>query len=142
MNLSREKTTGAALENLPPRRRLFVREYVKDFNGGRAAARAGYTEKAADQVASRLLRNVKVRAAVSELSNDILAGERSRIKVQVIDFLGRTITDNSVSTRDRLRAAELLGKFAGLWTDNITVQNDIVINFEKSEGNQNNTEGF
>lgn len=42
----------------------FVREYLIDLNGTRAAIRAGYSVKTAAEQASRLLRNVKVQEAI------------------------------------------------------------------------------
>jgi len=49
---------------MPPKHRRFVAEYLKDQKGGPAAIRAGYSKRSADQIASRLLRNDKVRAAI------------------------------------------------------------------------------
>ncbi len=49
---------------LSAKERRFVSEYLKDQNGGQAAVRAGYSARSADQLASRLLRKDKVRAAV------------------------------------------------------------------------------
>ncbi|WP_116654411.1 terminase small subunit [Pelagibacterium sediminicola] len=49
---------------LTPKQQRFVDEYLIDLNATQAAIRAGYSAKTAEQQASRLLRNVKVRAAV------------------------------------------------------------------------------
>lgn len=49
------------------RRARFVQEYAKDLNGTQAAIRAGYSERTAAQQASRLLRNVQLRAEVEQL---------------------------------------------------------------------------
>lgn len=48
----------------------FVDEYLKDLNATQAAIRAGYSKKTADQQASRLLTNVKVREYLAERQND------------------------------------------------------------------------
>lgn len=47
-------------DELLPKERRFVLEYLKDHNGTKAAIRAGYAEHSAAAAASRLLRNVKV----------------------------------------------------------------------------------
>lgn len=54
----------------------FCLEYVKDFNGTRAAERAGYTgtESSLASMASRLLRTVKVKTKVKDLVNDRCMG--------------------------------------------------------------------
>jgi len=55
---------------LTPKQSLFVIEYLKDLNGTKAAVRAGYSEKTANEQASRLLTNVyisdQVRIAMEE----------------------------------------------------------------------------
>ena len=40
---------------LSKKRRVFVEEYLKDFNGTQAAIRAGYSKNSARSTASRLL---------------------------------------------------------------------------------------
>jgi phage terminase small subunit len=51
---------------LTPKQALFVREYLIDLNATRAAIAAGYSQKTAEAAASRLLRNVKVRAEIDK----------------------------------------------------------------------------
>lgn len=48
------------------KRQRFVKEYPKDLNGTRAAIRAGYSPKTANQQASRLLTNVNIQKAISQ----------------------------------------------------------------------------
>ena len=52
----------------------FIKEYILTGcnNGTQAAINAGYSEKTADQQASRLLKNVKVRTAIKELKKEDL----------------------------------------------------------------------
>lgn len=52
--------------------RAFAREYVKDFNGTRAAIAAGYAEKSASMQASRLLTKDKVQEFVREANKRIV----------------------------------------------------------------------
>jgi phage terminase small subunit len=54
------------LGELSPKRAAFVREFCVDHNGTQSAIRAGYSEATADEQASRLLANVKVRKAIAE----------------------------------------------------------------------------
>ena len=49
------------------RQEAFAREYAIDRNGKQAAIRAGYSPRSAEVTASKLLRNPKVAARVSEL---------------------------------------------------------------------------
>src|SRR5689334_20440255 len=54
------------------KRSVFVREYLVDRNGTRAAIAAGYAPRSASVTSCRLLRNAKVRAGVSELTDERL----------------------------------------------------------------------
>lgn len=59
-------------DELTPKQRVFVQEYLKDLNATQAAIRAGYSERTAEQQGSRLLSNAKVASAVTAAQ-----GERS-----------------------------------------------------------------
>jgi phage terminase small subunit len=59
-----------AKENLSPKQRCFVEEYLVDLNATQAAIRAGYSAKTAKQQASRLLTNVNVAAAVDKAKRE------------------------------------------------------------------------
>jgi phage terminase small subunit len=54
------------------KRAVFVREYLVDRNGTRAAIAAGYARRSASVTSCRLLRNAKVQAEVSELTEQRL----------------------------------------------------------------------
>lgn len=51
---------------MTPKRQRFIKEYPIDLSGKQAAIRAGFSEKTAEQQASRLLRDVKVQEAIAE----------------------------------------------------------------------------
>jgi len=53
-------------KKLTPMMQLFALEYIVDFNGQEAAARAGYSPKRAAQQAYRLLQDDRVLAAITE----------------------------------------------------------------------------
>lgn len=55
---------------LTPKQEAFVQEYLIDLNATQAAIRAGYSEKTAEQQASRLLSNVKVAVKVKEAQEE------------------------------------------------------------------------
>ena len=46
------------------KRRLFIAEYLKDFNGAQAAIRAGYSKKTARTIASALLTKIDISAEI------------------------------------------------------------------------------
>lgn len=51
---------------LNDRQTLFVEEYIKDFNGSRAAIAAGYSKAGAGVAASRMLKKDNIKKAVDE----------------------------------------------------------------------------
>ena len=68
------------------KQRRFVREWLVDMNGTRAAVRAGYSEKSAAQTASRLMKLPEVRAyrdALLKEEFDSLGLTRHSLAVEV-----------------------------------------------------------
>lgn len=52
------------VKELTPKQQLFIREYIVDLNATRAAIRAGYSEKTANEQGNRLLANVSIQKAI------------------------------------------------------------------------------
>ena len=69
--------TGGKLTN---KQRVFISEYLRDFNGKRAAIRAGYSPKTASVIASENLVKPNVKAEI-----DRLLDERSMKPSEIID---------------------------------------------------------
>ncbi len=63
------KPVPEKLPALRPKQAAFVYEYLKDFNGGKAAVRAGYSERTCREIASQLLTKPAVIAAVEKVAN-------------------------------------------------------------------------
>jgi phage terminase small subunit len=104
------------MQMLPPNQKIFVDEYVKDRNGKRAAIASGYSEKTAEQQASRLLRNVKVKAAIDL----ILLNAQKRAETTLDDILNELdenrkaaltaeTVQSSAATAATMAKAKLLG---------------------------------
>jgi phage terminase small subunit len=66
---------------------LFIKEYILRGlkNGKQCAIKAGYSEKTAEQQASRLLKSVKVKAAIKEHQktkmNDFIWSKEKKLKL-------------------------------------------------------------
>lgn len=100
----------------------FVREYLVDGNAARAARAAGYSEKGAKVVGSKLLTFANVRKAV----DDGLARKAKKTDItaqRVINRIAQVAFDEKGANgiippnKDILRACELLGKHFQLFTD-------------------------
>lgn len=124
-----------------PKQEKFCVEYLVDLNGTQAAIRAGYSDKTAEATASRLLRNVNVKKRISELRekefDDTIAtakeaeaflarAMRGDIEEEVVVTEGTgdgcseaRIIKKRISAKDRIKAAELIGKRNALFTDKV-----------------------
>ena len=61
---------GKGAGELTRKQELFCQEYIVDYNGTKAAIRAGYEERSARQMASRMLAKDNIRSRVRELQAD------------------------------------------------------------------------
>ncbi len=117
------------------RQRRFADEYIINANATDAAIKAGYSSKYANTNASKLLQNTAIKSYIDErlaqLASEkiatqeevltyltsVMRGETQEQTLISIGELGQTITDIDVGAKDRIKAAELLGKRHRLWTD-------------------------
>lgn len=121
------------------RQKRFCDEYLIDCNATQAAIRAGYSKKTARVIATRLLADVAIKSQIDEQLEQlhskkvanaqevvefltaVMRGEHTE---QTLKFVGdgiQTITRIDVGAKDRIKAAELLGKRYGIWKDSIEV---------------------
>lgn len=100
----------------PERHFKFVQEFLVDNNGTKAAIRAGYSEKAAAQIATRLLRYAHIEQMIAE-GRKLLAEKTETEAEWVRRRLREEAMDKSeFSTHSaRVRALELLGKVNGIF---------------------------
>ena len=97
------------------KQKRFCDFYIETGNAKEAAIRAGYSEKTAKQIGQENLTKPDLRAYIDERLAE-LKNER------------QAVVDIDVGAKDRLKAAELLGKRHALFTDKVDLQTgDIVI---------------
>ena len=103
---------------LTEKQERFCREYLVDADAKAAAVRAGYA--AGHGVAARLMRNAAIRERIREEMGvaERESGDRAE---EIIAFLTAVmrgeIEELRSSAKDRMRAAELLGKRYGVFDD-------------------------
>lgn len=130
------------------KQKRFCEEYIVDCNATQAAIRAGYSEKTAYSMGQRLSKKVEVKNYIDTLlenvKNDSIAEAkevmeyltsvmRGEQKEETLKWIGegtQTITKIDVSAKERLKAAELLGKRYGIFTDKVEVDGVAKIVFE------------
>lgn len=126
------------MENgMTEKQQRFADEYIISLNATQAAIKAGYSDKYANTNASKLLQNTTIRAYIDErlkeLKSEKVADQREVLEYLTsvmrgkeqeqtlcsIGELGQTLIDIDVGARDRIKAAELLGKRYRMWTDRV-----------------------
>lgn len=122
------------MEALTERQKLFVKEYLVDFNATQAAIRAGYSEKGAGVEGHRLLKKPKIQEA---LKDEIEArGRNAEITAEdVIRQLGKIafldVTEIMEWTKDDVYvkpSSEIDGTVIERVTKTINEKGDVVIN--------------
>ena len=122
------------------RQKRFCDEYLIDCNAKQAAIRAGYSPKTAYSIGNENLNKPELKAYIDEQLEKIHSAKiadaeevmkyltsvmRGEHTEQVLKLIGegvQTVTDIDVSAKERLKAAELIGKRYGLFTDKVGVE--------------------
>lgn len=125
------------------KQKRFADEYLIDLNATQAAIRAGYSKKTAYSQGERLLKKVEVEKYIQERMKQ-LASEKVATAEEVIQYLTSVLRGEAKgeeivvegcgdgyseaktmmkapSEKDKLKAAELLGKRYGLFKDKVEV---------------------
>lgn len=141
-----------AEKKLTAKQQRFCDEYLIDLNATQAAIRTGYSEKTAYSQGQRLLKHVevknyineqleKIRSArtadaqeVMEYLSAVMRGEHTEQVLMLVGDGVQTVTDIDVSAKDRLKAAELLGKAHMLFTDKVQQEIDMDLNITVDYG--------
>lgn len=127
---------------LTPKQKRFADEYLIDCNASQAAVRAGYSEHSCASSASRLLADPAVRKYISaelekihnkniadaeEVLAFLTAVMRGESKEQVVLRVGgdQQLAMIEVSARERLKAAELIGKRYGMFSESASSGADV-----------------
>lgn len=111
-------------KKLSEKHRKFADEYLKCGNAYRAALNAEYSENYAKAQSHKLLENVGIKEyiekAQQEMRKDTIASAE-----EVLAFLTVVMKKGDEVTKDRLKAAELLGKRHALFTDKTEVSGNV-----------------
>ena len=127
------------------RQKRFCDEYLIDCNATQAAIRAGYSPKTAKVTGAKMLTNANLKAYIDEqlerIHNEktadaqevleyLTAVMRGQHKEQTLQLVGdgvQKIADIDVSAKERLKAAELIGKRYGMFKDNVGIDLEPVV---------------
>ena len=144
---------------LNERQQRFCDEYLIDLNATQAAIRAGYSSKYAHTNANKLLQNTTIKefidARMAEKQDSLIADQDEVLKYLTSVLRGKTQSEIVVvegtgdgcsearamqkapDEKERLKAAELLGKRYGLYTEKVEQQLDMDLNISIDYGEEN-----
>lgn len=132
-----------AKSGLTDKQKRFCDEYLVDLNGTQAAIRAGYSPRSARQIADKNMSNGDIRKYIDERmqkkEKELIADQdevlkyltnvlrgKSQSEIVVVENIGdftseARLIQKAPDEKERLKAAELLGKRYNLFSDKMKV---------------------
>lgn len=137
------------------KQKKFADEYIISGNATQSAIKAGYTKKYANTNANKLLHNTTIKTYIDERLAK-LDSEKIADQKEVLEYLtsvmrgehteqtlisrgaewGQEKTNIDVGAKDRIKAAELLGKRYSMWTDKVDMTGNVELIFEDDYGEE------
>lgn len=127
------------MKKLTIKQKKFADEYIISGNATQAAIKAGYSKKTARFTGAENLTKPNIKSYIDERMKK-LEEEAIADQTEVLKYLTRVLRDEEkeevlvnvgnfeqeiqpmkVSTKDKIKAAELLGKRYGSWTDKVDI---------------------
>ena len=149
---------GGVAHGMTEKQKRFCDEYLIDLNATQAAIRAGYSERTAYSIGTENLRKPEISAYINsrmeEKNKELIADQDEVLKYLTSVMRGESTSEEIVvegtgdgcsiaraiekapSEKDRLKAAELLGKRYGLYTERIEEKVDMELNINVDYGDE------
>ncbi|MDH5085863.1 phage terminase small subunit [Clostridium perfringens] len=137
---------------LTPKQKAFAEYYIETGNATESARKAGYKGKNLNRIASENLSKLDIKSYIDEKMKEleskriakaeevleyltrVLRGEETEqvvVTENIGDFMSEAkVVDKEVSAKDKIKAAELLGKRYRLFTDKIEADVNQTVVFE------------
>lgn len=125
----------------------FADEYIIRGNATEAAIAAGYSPKTAHQIGHANLDKPHIKAYIQERLDQIQS-EKIASQEEILEYLtsvmrgeeqepvlkgmgegAQEVIDINLQAKDRIKAAELLGKRYSLWTDKVDLDGGVSVTF-------------
>lgn len=146
------------MAKLTAKQQRFCDEYLIDLNATQAAIRAGYAKKTAHQIGyanlSKPAIDEYIKQRMAEKESELIADQdevlkyltavmrgQSRSSIVVVENTGDFTSaaremEKAPDEKERLKAAELLGKRYGLYTDRVEQEVDMELNITVDYGDE------
>ena len=131
------------MAKMTEKQKRFCDEYLIDLNATQAAIRAGYSKKTANRIGtenlSKLVIKTHIEERMKEKESELIVTQdevlkyltsvmrgKSQSEIVVVEGCGDGVSEaramsKAPDERERLKAAELIGKRYGLYTDKVSV---------------------
>ena len=149
-NLKRNYRNGVmplSVKKLTVKQQAFADYYIELGNATQAAIKAGYSKRSARQIGEQNLSKHDIKTYI-EIRMEELKSERVADQQEILEYLtsvlrgeqteeilrgigegAQTIDDIDVSAKDRIKAAEMLGKRYAMWTDKQQIEGNALVTF-------------
>ena len=139
-------------EKLTQKQQRFVDEYIISGNATQAAIKAGYSKRSAQQTGAENLLKPVIKSELDRRNAEIKSAKTADMQ-EVMEYLAsvmrgeqtesvataKGIYDNvPVSAKDRIKAAELIGKRHGAWTDKKEISGNMNIDIGMGDYDEDN----
>ena len=143
---------------LTDKQKLFINEYMIDLNATAAALRAGYAAKSAADIGYKNLNNPRVKRYIDDMMREkedsliakqdevlryltsVMRGESTSEVVVVVGegdgYSSAKRVSKNPDEKERTRAAELLGKRYGSFTDRVEMDADTTLHIAIDYGGE------
>ena len=139
-------------KKLTQKQQRFVDEYIISGNATQAAIKAGYSKRSAQQTGAENLLKPVIKAELDRRNAEIKSAKTADMQ-EIMEYLAsvmrgeqtesvataKGIYDNvPVSAKDRIKAAELIGKRHGAWTDKKEISGNMNIDIGMGDYDEDN----
>ena len=139
-------------EKLTQKQQRFVDEYIISGNATQAAIKAGYSKRSAQQTGAENLLKPVIKAELDRRNAEIKSAKTADMQ-EVMEYLASVMrgeqtesvatakgiySDVPVSAKDRIKAAELIGKRHGAWTDKKEINGNMNIDIGMGDYDEDN----
>ena len=146
---------------LTPKQKAFAEYYIETGNATEAAIKAGYSKKTAKEVGYENLTKPHIKSYVDEKMKEledkriakadevlkyltrVIRGEETEqvvVTENIGDFMSEArVINKELSAKDRIKAAELLGKRYALFTEKVDLKADVGVTIIDDIGSEDDS---
>lgn len=150
------------MAKLTEKQKRFCDEYLVSLNATQAAVKAGYSKKYAGQNTGKLLKNTNIKEYIAkrmaEKETELIADSNEVLKyltsvmrgetqseIVVVEGIGDGCSEartmqKAPDEKERLKAAEMLGKVHCIFTEKVEQQVDMELNIKIDYGDEDDEE--